>query len=134
MIEWIEVESFSHATEDDEKVLDALGHLPNLEFEEKNLEGHYGNPIRLYRTHTEDDEDIENFLSFLKRIDRSSLESIEERIDEKGRFHLRINKQRLYTGEYVVDSEGDVHITIKIVTYPLKRKKVIKNVKEILGD
>ncbi len=134
MIEWIEVESFSHATEDDEKVLDALACLPDLEFEEKKLEGHYGNPIKMYKAHIEDDGAIENFLSLFDRIERNTLESIEERVDEKGRFHLRINKQRLYAGEYVVDSEGDVHITIKIVTYPLKRKKVIKNVKEILGD
>ncbi|MCK4636312.1 MAG: exosome subunit [Methanomicrobia archaeon] len=133
MIKRIEIESFCQATEDEKKVLEALENLIDAKFEKENVLGHYGNPIKIYRTEITKKKEIDNFLTFFNRIDRNILEPLEKRIDEKGRFYLRLDKQSLYSGDFVVDDGGDVHITIKIVSYPLRREKVIENAQKILG-
>jgi len=133
MIVRIEIESFCQATEDDKKVLKALKNLTGVEFEKKNAIGHYENPIKIYRVRITRKKDINDFLTLFNKINKSSVEPLEERIDEKGRFYLRLNKQSLYEGDFVMDDKGDVHILIKIVSYPLRREKVIENAKKILG-
>ena len=133
MIVRIEIESFCHATEDEKKVLEALKNLTDAKFEKDNVVGHYGNPIKIYRVKITRKKDINDFLTLFNKIDKSSVEPLEERIDEKGRFYLRLDKQSLYSGNFVIDNEGDVHIIIKIVSYPLRREKVIDNAKKILG-
>jgi len=133
MIARIEIESFCHATEDEKKVLEALKNLTDAKFEKNNVVGHYGNPIKTYKVRITRNKDINDFLTLFNKIDKNILEPIEERIDEKGRFYLRLDKQSLYSGKFVIDNEGDVHIIIKIVSYPLRREKVIENAKKILG-
>ncbi|RLF93852.1 exosome protein [Thermococci archaeon] len=133
MIARIEIESFCHATEDEKKVLEALKNLTDAKFEKNNVVGHYGNPIKIYKVKITRKKDINDFLTLFNKIDKNILEPIEERIDEKGRFYLRLDKQSLYSGKFVIDNEGDVHIIIKIVSYPLRREKVIENAKKILG-
>jgi len=133
MIARIEIESFCHATEDEKKVLGALKNLTDAKFEKNNVVGHYGNPIKIYKVKITRKKDINDFLTLFNKIDKNILEPIEERIDEKGRFYLRLDKQSLYFGNFVIDNEGDVHIIIKIVSYPLRREKVIENAKKILG-
>lgn len=133
MIARIEIESFCHATEDEKKVLEALKNLTDAKFEKNNVAGHYGNPIKIYKVKITRKKDINDFLTLFNKIDKNILEPIEERIDEKGRFYLRLDKQSLYSGKFVIDNEGDVHIIIKIVSYPLRREKVIENAKKILG-
>ena len=133
MIARIEIESFCHATEDEKKVLGALKNLTDAKFEKNNVVGHYGNPIKIYKVKITRKKDINDFLTLFNKIDKNILEPIEERIDEKGRFYLRLDKQSLYSGKFVIDNEGDVHIIIKIVSYPLRREKVIENAKKILG-
>ncbi|MCD6467180.1 MAG: exosome protein [Methanomicrobia archaeon] len=133
MIARIEIESFCHATEDEKKVLEALKNLTDAKFEKNNVVGHYGNPIKIYKVRITRKKDINDFLTLFNKIDKNILEPIEERIDEKGRFYLRLDKQSLYFGNFVIDNEGDVHIIIKIVSYPLRREKVIENAKKILG-
>jgi len=133
MIARIEIESFCHATEDEKKVLEALKNLTDAKFEKNNVVGHYGNPIKIYKVKITRKKDINDFLTLFNKIDKNILEPIEERIDEKGRFYLRLDKQSLYFGNFVIDNEGDVHIIIKIVSYPLRREKVIENAKKILG-
>ncbi|RLF95656.1 exosome protein [Thermococci archaeon] len=133
MIARIEIESFCHATEDEKKVLEALKNLTDAKFEKNNVVGHYGNPIKIYKVRITRKKDINDFLTLFNKIDKNILEPIEERIDEKGRFYLRLDKQSLYFGKFVIDNEGDVHIIIKIVSYPLRREKVIENAKKILG-
>ena len=133
MIARSEIESFCHATEDEKKVLGALKNLTDAKFEKNNVVGHYGNPIKIYKVKITRKKDINDFLTLFNKIDKNILEPIEERIDEKGRFYLRLDKQSLYFGNFVIDNEGDVHIIIKIVSYPLRREKVIENAKKILG-
>ncbi|HDN81406.1 MAG TPA: exosome protein, partial [Methanomicrobia archaeon] len=114
MIARIEIESFCHATEDEKKVLEALKNLTDAKFEKNNVVGHYGNPIKIYKVRITRKKDINDFLTLFNKIDKNILEPIEERIDEKGRFYLRLDKQSLYFGNFVIDNEGDVHIIIKI--------------------
>jgi len=115
----VTIGSFSHATEDEEKVKRAMINLisfeppaPNI----KRLYGHWGNPIlsieyELY------DKDAELFLKnlFMKIGNTNSeqfMDFLIERMDEKGRIHLRFDKQRAYKGEIVYSSFDDI---IKVI-------------------
>ncbi len=133
MIKRIEIESFCQATEDEKKILEALKNLTEKKFQKKTVQGHYGNPIKIYRTEITKTREINDFLKIFDKIDKASLRDIERRIDEKGKLYLRLNKQSLYRGNFVLDDSGDVHIVIKIVSYPLKKEKVIEDAKKILG-
>ena len=133
MIKRIEIESFCQATEDEKKILEALKNLTEKEFQKKTVHGHYGNPIKIYRTEITKTREINDFLKIFDKIDTGSLRDIERRIDEKGKLYLRLNKQSLYRGNFVLDDSGDVHIVIKMVSYPLKKEKVIEDAKKILG-
>ncbi|MEA1992771.1 MAG: RNA-binding domain-containing protein [Euryarchaeota archaeon] len=134
MIGWIKIESFCQSTESEEKVLKALKNLCDVQFKEETTVGHYGNPIGVFKAKIKDKKKIKDSLTFLNETDMKPVDSIGEKIDRKGRFHLRLDKQKLYAGDYALDAKGDVHITIKFITYPLKRNKVIKNVQKILGN
>jgi len=52
----IEIRVFAHATEDPQKVIEAVQkllpeeHLDEINFKRRRLKGHYGNPIRLIET------------------------------------------------------------------------------------
>ncbi len=133
MIKRIEIESFCQATEDEKKILEALKNLTEKKFQKKTVQGHYGNPIKIYRTEITKTREINDFLKIFDKIDKASLRDIERRIDEKGKLYLRLNKQSLYRGNFVLDDSGDVHIVIKMVSYPLKKEKVIEDAKKILG-
>jgi RNA binding exosome subunit len=131
MIKRIMIEIFCQATEDEKKVSAALRNLTDVRFREKKAHGHYGNPIRIYRAEIRQKRQIKQFLQIFEGV---AVDQPEKRVDERGRFHLRLDKQKLYRGDVVVSSDGDVIITVKIVTYPLRREKVMEDVHKILGN
>lgn len=134
MIKRIEIECFCQATEDEDKVLRALKALTTAHFKEEKTFGHYGNPIKIYRAEIKNKRGINATLGILNNLEKYSIGEIEKRVDDRGRFYLRLDKQRLVREEVVVDTEGDISVMVKFVTYPLKREKVIDDVQKILGN
>jgi len=135
----IELEVFVHATEDEEKVLQAAFNLMPSEFKDKvkirrdALRGHYRNQIIVYRIKIFKQKLAEEFLGYLfDRFDSSELlllsRELEMRLDKTGTFHLRIDKQSAYRGKPVVRQIDDA-IKVKInTTKPpaLTNKDIIK--------
>ena len=122
----VELSAHAHATEDVDRVLEAVLNLLPEELRGRvkplvqTVEGHHGNPITRIVVRLEGQE-AEEFLRGLasrlseqdKRILRFILES---RYDEKaGRFYLRLSKQDAYQGRLVF-SDGDdvVHVMISV--------------------
>jgi RNA binding exosome subunit len=102
-ITYVNIRFFAYATEDLEKVVEAVQNvLPSDNIEEiiftrSNLEGHYGNPITLFETKIKDKETIrallENLSSHFSSLDKKELDTETNKYIEKGSLYLRLDKQ-----------------------------------------
>lgn len=117
----IEISCIAHATEDYDKVLEALlntvpPHLRDLVRERvlyEDLLGHYKDPIRVYRVRVSGGEALEVLKWILGRMSRSDYEllllSLEDRFDASSkRVYIRISKQDAYRGEISLGFDDDV--------------------------
>ncbi len=136
-IEWIKVSAVVHSTEDREKVGYAIATLFPFEFEimRSKAKGHYGNPLEYLEVEVKSRRKIrefwENLLLLLKEQSDEVVETLEDRLDRQNVLHLRIDKQKAYLGEVVLNGgEGDaIVVKIKVVTYPSKRDRAIEALK-----
>jgi len=123
-INYVELKTYVHATEDERKVLDALFKIIPGEFKDKIkinkqiVKGYYGNPITIVQIVLRNKYAIEllrRLGSLLDDVERSVLRaSFNLRYDSRSnRFFIRLDKQDLFRGRAVV-SDGDdvVHIMI----------------------
>lgn len=137
-IAWIYIETFSHATEDPEKVKSLLSKFFSFDisFDEKKTYGHFGNEIKIISVELTRDKDIKRFISgFLNIMDKQYiLGTIERRIDEDGILFVRMDKERIYNDDFTIDDSGDLIVSMKFVTYPKSRKKVIENGKLLFSN
>lgn len=137
-IAWIYIETFSHATEDLEKVKSLLSKFFSFDisFDEKKTYGHFGNEIKIISVELTRDKDIKRFISgFLNIMDKQYiLGTIERRIDEDGILFVRMDKERIYNDDFTIDDSGDLIVSMKFVTYPKSRKKVIENGKLLFSN
>jgi hypothetical protein len=139
-IERINVNAVVYSTEDMEKVGEAIATLFPFEFEIEvtDATGHYGNPLKFLEVKLTKKREIQEFLKYLlsslsEEDIQYLLETLEDRVDEEGVLHLRIDKQRAYLGELQIVEGGDaIVVRIKIVTYPAKREKIIQAVRDII--
>lgn len=139
-IERININAVVYSTEDMEKVGEAIATLFPFEFEIEvtDATGHYGNPLKFLEVKLTKKREIEEFLrhlvSSLNQDDiRYLLETLEDRVDEEGVLHLRIDKQKAYLGELEIVERGDaIVVHIKIVTYPARRERIIEAAKNLI--
>lgn len=130
IVKEIEITTFSHATEDREKVLQALLNLLPSVIREKAskkvsvniLQGHYNNPITILKLVIRGSEAQQIFRHIIASLDESDvihlMSSIDIRYDGKGNFYFRVNKQDAFLGDIIVDEQSDDIIKIKVVFYP----------------
>ena len=111
-IAWIYLETFSHATEDKEKVKSILSKILSFDisFSEKKTYGHFGNEINIIFVELTRNKDIKEFISyFIDKIDKKLVyESVEKRLDEEGIVYIRLSKEKLYYDKFEIDDEGDI--------------------------
>ena len=140
----IQISSISHATEDDNKVLEAMAYfLPediddeDVEIETVENQGCFGNPIKVH-TITVDRGKVakkvfKRIMELIKSKDKN-INKLKEDIDlriEKNKLYLRFNKQKAYLGECdLVDGDDVVRIVINFKIFSPKNKE--EKVKEIV--
>jgi RNA binding exosome subunit len=120
---YIDIRFLVHATEDVEKVMDALGHvLPvkyinEIGFKRRKVQGHYGNPIFFFQTRTRKREIIEAVIeklsSGLGAREKERLRAEVHRHLEKGSFYLRLDKQAAVQGELKLSASDPIHFHIR---------------------
>jgi len=143
----IRVSTFAHATEDPEKVLEAMGiffpeDVPSedIEFEILETEGYFGNPIKVINAELKRSKSVKKMLEHLKELLNDEdkeylLENLEEKVDETGTFFIRFNKQKAYLGEVAVgEGEDVIQVKIKVKAFPMKKETVVKTIKEWLSE
>ena len=133
------VSTFAHATEAEERVLDALRILlpEEIEIRRLRLKGHHGNPILSLEARIGRKETRELWQRILNKLRGGELEKIAMiapgRIDETCHLHLRFDKQLAYTGELALAEGGDViHLRLKVAAYPAKREVAVDLVEKFL--
>ncbi|MBQ03526.1 hypothetical protein CL673_02280 [Candidatus Bathyarchaeota archaeon] len=109
LIREIEIYTFSHATEDEEKVEKAMKNLlpegnQDLWLTRNTLKGYHGDPITIVsgkiRTKKGATGVLWRVVQELSSLDQQRLlDELEERLDEGGNFHIRLDKQNAYLGK-----------------------------------
>ncbi len=120
----IEITAYSHATEDEDKVLTALFNLipkeirDNIKLFKQRVKGHYGNDITILRA-TIPSKIAVSVLKYIAEnmndVEKSVLRaSLRLRYDERNnKLYLRFDKQSLYSGKIVVSDSNDiVHLVV----------------------
>ncbi len=121
-----------HATEDKSRITNALMSTleipPKEKFYEIEYEGHWGNKIlRLTAEIYKKDAQalMEKILRSLSFIDKDNLlTNLEKHIDEKGNFHLRLDKQRMCKNKISISETEGIKIKFKI-----NKNRIIQNKK-----
>jgi hypothetical protein len=121
-IAYVDIRVFAHATEDLEKVLEAVRNtLPSdsvdiVAFGRTALTGHHGNPITLLEARIKNRKMAQAFLdklaSGLSLIDKEALSSEIARHLEKGNLYIRLDKQSAFSGELKLGSTDAIHLRI----------------------
>ncbi|NJF24925.1 RNA-binding protein [Thermococcus sp. Bubb.Bath] len=143
----VRITTFIQATEDEDKVLDAIATFIPDEIDEDDIyldvnetKGYFGNPIKVVNAEIKRSRAVRVFLENLKELlsdeDRNYiLEHLDEKVDEEGTLYLRFNKQKAYLSEVKLDEGADVvQIRIKVKAFPMKKEAVVEDVREWLEE
>lgn len=150
MIHYILLRATAHATEDRQRVLQALslflpenytnnsssgsGNIDSME-----IEGHHGNPMVLYSVTLKRKPEIKAFTEKLneglspKNRD-ILLGELHERLDDELMLHLRFDKQEAYLGHvHFSDTTDSIIVKLKVATYPKNREKAIQAMEDLFA-
>lgn len=133
MIHNISYRTFVYGTEDEEKVTDALSYIfPNLLPEKTVTEDHFGNDIIILSQKITKKRYNRDFIKFfnenLSQKDKEIIkDELSRRMDEKGNFFLRFDKQKAYDNSLKLTYSGNaIHVRIKIASYPVSKENALK--------
>lgn len=121
-IAYIDIRAFAHATEDVDKVLDAVRNtLPaesvdNVVFKKTNLTGHHRNPIILLEARIKEKKIaqtvFEKLSVGLNTLDKELLgNDIKQHLD-RGNLYIRVDKQSAYLNELKLCQTDPIHFRV----------------------
>jgi len=126
-----------HATEDIEKVKKAVANVLGGKIELKTVrtKGFFGNEIIILTGEISKKKSIMDVLTriFSEKSNYDYIVStLPDRIDEKLRLYLRLDKQEAYRGQMVA-TEGDdvISLVISFNVYPRKKEILMEWIKEL---
>ncbi len=139
----IKIEAFSHATENPDKVKQAMlsiipSHLRSkVKIRREILQGYYGNPIIILRATIRDPQIIRETISYITSkmdsLDKKLIEStLELRIDKSKNLYIRFSKEDAYYENLVLKDYNDV-IKVSISFSPFIKKKELRQICKELG-
>jgi hypothetical protein len=121
-IGYISIRVFTHATEDQERVIQAVRNTIPEElaetaiFNKTPLTGHHGNPITIIETELADRQKLTGVLEKIGKgltsLDKETLNSEMPLHLEKGNLYLRFDKQQAFLGELRFASYDPIHFKV----------------------
>lgn len=133
MIHNISYRTFVYGTEDEEKVTDAISYIFHNLLPEKTItEDHFGNDIIILSQKITKKRYNRDFIKFfnenLSENDKEIIkDELSRRMDEKGNFFLRFDKQEAYDNNLKLTYSGNaIHVRIKIASYPVSKENALK--------
>jgi len=137
-VAFVEISFFAHATEDENKVIEAVRHLlptvqvENIVFKRSSLRGHHGNPIAFFEAKTKEKEImravLENLSSGLSPLDKESLLREVELHVEKGNLYLRFDKQAAFQGQFKLGVSDPIRVRLRF------RKNKLEDIVQICRE
>ena len=137
-VAYIDIRFFAHATEDLDKVVEAVqrvlpsDHMEDIVFNKNNLRGHYGNPITLFEAKIKNKETIralvENLSSHLSELDKETLRREIHLHVEKGSLYIRLDKQAALQGKLKLCTSDPIRLRIRF------RKTKIEDIVKICRE
>ena len=127
-IQTVETSTIAHATDDLDKVQQALARLipealkGRQLFTRRYMQGHYGNPIVTFEARLTKGSEIDEFATFLGnqlahndklRIQRD----LSRYSDGDGNLYIRIDKQRIFRGIIQLGEEDSVRVRMKFTRF-----------------
>jgi RNA binding exosome subunit len=135
-LHYVDLRAFSYATEDEQRVAEALRYyLPGeTELDRASTEGFHGDRIVVLSARVERADDVRVVLRRLAEFEgiEGVVEELDERVDDNCAFHLTLDKQAAYRGEVAL-GDGLV-LRGKIEAYPAKKQIAVENLRELLAD
>ncbi len=135
---YIEFKAHCHATEDLNKVKEAVENLADseLEFEISDAEGYYGNPIRILETKINRNREMDDFFDSLpSEVIQQLLQDLKRRIDERCNFFFRIDKGKAFEEDLALITGGNsIRVRARVESYPSKRETAIEKMEEYLKE
>ncbi len=136
------VSTHAHATENEQRVLEALrALLPGaVEVQHSKLKGHHGNPIIGFDARVNRKKLMrelwERVVAKLRVGELDNIRSIlPTRVDDSCCLYLRFDKQFAYRGELVLTDSGDaIHFKLKAAAFPAKRDVAIRLVEKFIRE
>ncbi|MGA1819453.1 MAG: RNA-binding domain-containing protein [Thermoplasmatota archaeon] len=126
---FLRITAFVHATEDSEKVLTAVSNIlgggVSGEITENRAEGIFHNPISYIVVEMGSSRRIESVVRKWEamRFWKDAKEDLEDRLDEDLVYHVRLDKQKAFSGELSLWSGGEaVEVQLKPATFPSSRE------------
>jgi len=143
----VRITTFIHATEDEDKVLEAISTFIPEEIDEEDIifdidetTGFFGNPIKVVNVEIKRSRAVRKFIDYFKELlseedRRYIIENLDEKVDEEGTLYVRFNKQKAYLDEPEIDEGGDtIQVKIKVKAFPMRKEAVVKAVREWLEE
>ena len=122
-IAYVDIRLFAHATEDLDKVVEAVQNvlpsdqIEDVVFSRKYLRGHYGNPITLFEAKIKNKETIkalvDNLSSHLSELDKETLRKEIHLHVKKGNLYIRLDKQAALQGRLKLYTSDPIRIRIR---------------------
>jgi len=148
VIHYINLRVIAHSTEDRSRVLKSLEFFLSSFSNGKNtddlvealdVEGHYGNLIKIFSAQVARKSDSKALANFIR--DNMSDEDVlrlrdemPDRLDDDQVFHIRVDKQAAFQENVKLTSSADaITVKVKIATYPKDRLKAGLIVEELFG-
>jgi RNA binding exosome subunit len=109
-----------------------------IKLEEDTALGLNEDAISIYKIFLEKERHVKKFIDDLlsKLTDDQKemlLQQAESRVDDECNFFLRLHKDRLIKGEYIITDSGNCfHIKMAVAAYPAIKDKALQVVKELL--
>jgi RNA binding exosome subunit len=139
----VKISTITHATEDPEKVAQAIRNLSlgetSLGLTMNRARGHHGNEITtsvfIIRNAKHAELFLKNIWRGLSRLDKTEIySSLASRIDSTGTMFLRLNKQEALKGRIRLENTDPVKIEISFRTEPSKRNESVNDIRETLEE
>jgi RNA binding exosome subunit len=121
-IGYIDIRVFAHATEELEKILNAVRNIipeelvETITFKKTSLTGHHGNPITLLEARVKEKNAVQaifkKLASSLSPLDKELLRNeIRQHLDG-GNLYIRLDKQSAYLNEVKLRTTDPIHFRI----------------------
>ena len=127
-VQSVDVSTIAHATEDLEKVQNALIRLVPASlkgrqiFTRRYLQGHHGNPIVTFEAHITEPRDVEEFtkcfLNQLQAVDKAYIvKELDRHSDSEGNLYVRIDKEQMFRGTARLGQDDPIRVRMKFTKF-----------------